>query len=182
MNPRDEDYELVARYLDGEQLTLTPAQRELADEVVADTGLVAAALVVPVPSGTLHRANVRMSAALRARRGLRRRLRWAIPAAAAAAVVLAVAVLPWGLEYQTPRVELTAGEYVEQFLKAPADDLGTRMDLLAEELADYQVRLTLGRISEFEVSLAVVEEEIEELYLGGEDEVSPEWELWGGSL
>ena len=66
--------------------------------------------------------------------------------------------------------------------KAPADDLGTRIDLLAEELADYQVRLTLGRISEFEVSLAGVEEEIEGLYLGGEDEAPPEWELWGESL
>ena len=36
MNATNEDYELVARYLDGEEVTLTAAQLALAEEVVSD--------------------------------------------------------------------------------------------------------------------------------------------------
>lgn len=106
MNTTNEDYELVARYLDGEEVTLSAAQRALAEEIVSDGRQVGGALDVPAPAGTLHRVHGRLLPVLRPRRGIWRRVRWAVPAAAAAAAILMVMLLPTGPDRQIGRAHV----------------------------------------------------------------------------
>lgn len=182
MNTTNEDYELVARYLDGEEVTLSAAQRALAEEIVSDGRQVGGALDVPAPAGTLHRVHGRLLPVLRPRRGIWRRVRWAVPAAAAAAAILVVMLLPSGPERRVPERTISAREYVEQFVNRPADELDLRADLLAEELADYHVELSLNGFWGFEMTLAGVEEGMEELFLGDHADAPPGWETWEESL
>ena len=184
MNPTHEDYDIVARYLDGERVQLTAAQQALAEEISADSELVGRALDVTVPGGVLHRVGARVAEALPGRRSRLRGFRWAMSAAAAAAVVLAVMLWPGrpGREPDPPitriAARLSAAEYVEQFLKAAPDDLDAQTKLLAEEVADYHVQMLLGEASPLDMSLASVEDEIDYLGFDAEAEGPMEWDEW----
>jgi len=178
VNATNEDYELVARYLDGEEVTLTAAQLALAEEVVSDGGQVGRALEVPSPAGTLHRVHGRMVRDLRPASRRWRRVRWAVPLAAAAAVILALVMLPGGPARTVPEPTIAAADYVDHFTSSPTQELDLQVDLLAEELADYHVRLTLNGSWSFETAVAGVEEEMEDLFLGDEADVAPMLETW----
>jgi len=180
VNATNEDYELVARYLDGEEVTLTAAQLALAEEVVSDGRQVGRALEVPSPAGTLHRVHGRMVRHLRPASRLWRRVRWAAPvaAAAAAAVILALVLLPGGPARPVPEPTIAAADYVDHFTRSPTQELDLRVDLLAEELAVYHVRLALNGSWEFETAVAGVEEEMEDLLLGDEADAAPMLETW----
>lgn len=171
MNPRHEDYERVGRWLDGEPVELTDAQRALAEEVAADAAALGPALDVSLPAGALHRAHGRLKRALPRRRRWQP-LRWAAAAAAAAAVTLAV-VLGRGGNGMQP------SEYLECFLQAPAGELDDRADALADELAEYQVQLTLNGEWPTAVAFTGLEGEVEDLFF---EETTPagqeEWESW----
>ena len=88
MKPANEDYELAARWLDGEAVELTGRQRALVDEIAVDAEAVGLALDVRLPPGTLHR----VAAGLRPVRPQARVLKWRITQAVAAAAVIAVAL------------------------------------------------------------------------------------------
>lgn len=181
MNATNEDCELVARYLDGEEVTLTAAQLALAEEVVSDGRQVGRALEVPSPAGTLHRVHGRMVRDLRPASRLWRRARWAaLPAAAA--VILALVLLSGGPARHVPEPTIAAADYVDHFSRSPTQELDLRVDLLAEELADYHVRLALNGSWAFETALEGVEEEMDDLFLGGEADEAPMLELWEESL
>ena len=182
MNATNEDYELVARYLDGEEVTLTAAQLALAEEVVSDGRQVGRALEVPSPAGTLHRVHGRMVRGLRPASRLWRRVRWAAPLAAAAAVILALVLLPGGPAGTVPGPTIAAADYVDHFTRSPTQELDLRVDLLAEELADYHVRLALNGSWAFETAVAGVEEEMDDLFLGDETDAAPMLETWEESL
>ncbi len=184
MNPTETDYELVARHLDGEEVTLTVAQQALAEEIAGDAEPVAAALDVAMPSGALHRVGARTARALR-RSGMWRRVAWSVPVAAAAAGVVVMALLlpPQGPTTTPPPVRptMTAAEYIS-LLESPADDIDARVGLLAEEVADYHVRLALGESGPLDLSLLGVEEEIEGFFLGDEVAEPMGPDLWEESL
>lgn len=59
MRPSDEQYERVARYLDGESVSLSDAGRALADEIRRDETRLGGMLDVAVPPETLARAERR---------------------------------------------------------------------------------------------------------------------------
>lgn len=85
------DYDQVARWLEGEPVDLTDAQRDLVRQVLADEAAVGAQLDVCVPSGAL----ARLANAAAIRRHHRLRIgRWvAAGTALAAAVLLGVVLL-----------------------------------------------------------------------------------------
>ena len=178
MNTTNEDYELVARYLDGEEVTLTAAQLALAEEVVSDGREVGRALEAPSPAGTLHRVHGRMVRDLKPARRLWRRVRWAAPLATAAAVILAMVFLPGAPTRLVPEPTIAAADYVDHFTTSPTQELDLRVDLLAEELADYHVRLALNGSWEFETAVAGVEEEMDDLLLGDETDAAPMLDTW----
>ena len=162
MKLTERDYECVGRWLDGQELELTPAQRALAEEIVADAGVVGPALDVALPPGTLHRAQARMVGLGRFRR---RRLPWV--AAAAAAVAIAVGL--WALIGANGSGTISPQQYVEAFLQDPGEGLDARVELLAEEMADYQVRLALGELWPLEMALQGLEEDVGEFDPRGRD-------------
>lgn len=176
MAPTNEDYELVARFLDGEPVELTPAQREIADAMATSEALVGAALDAAPPAGALHRVHSRIRAELAPRRSPRRWARWVPAAAAAAAAVFALALLT-----TTPPQANALGEaeYVEAFLQGPAGELDEEVRGLIEEVATYQVELSLGDPVPLEIAFDGLEHELGETA----EEVDPAaWELWEESL
>ena len=179
MNTPDEDYELVARRLDGEEVVLTPAQRALAEGIAADAEKVGPALEVSVPPGTLHRVSARVSSTLSrtegrqaaaARAPARKKwLRW-VGAAAAAAVVVAALLLPLSPEKPDTSSQAPTHAAVDMSdLVRTIDEFDARVEVLAEELADYRVRLALDEDFSAELALVGLEEEMTEFLLD-EDE------------
>ena len=162
MNPSEKDYARVGRRLDGEDVELTAAQRALAREVAADAEKVGLLLDVKLPPGLLHRLHGRMVDAGRTRlRG-----RWLRRAgAAAAAVVIAGAVFT--LIRTRGGNGISPQQYVETFLRLPAEELDARVELLAEEVADYRMQLCLGEACPLEMALQGLEEEMGQFDPGG---------------
>jgi len=93
-------------------------------------------------------------------------------------VVLAVMLAPPADPPKQPTVQLSADEYVDQFLNAPVDEWETRAGLLAEEVADYHVRLALGEPWSLDLDITRVEEEITGFGLAVEEEAPTEWDAW----
>ncbi len=175
MAPTNDDYERIGRFLDGEPVELTPAQREIADAMAASEAPVGAALDAAPPAGALHRVHARIRTELARGRSPRRWARW-VPAAAAAAAVFALALLT-----TTPPEANTLGEaeYVEAFLQGPAGELDEEVRGLIEEVATYQVELSLGDPVPLEIALDGLEHELGETA----EEADPDaWELWEESL
>jgi hypothetical protein len=172
MSATQEDYERIGRRIDGEDVDLTEAQRALAEEIAADEAGVGAALAVSLPGGTLHRVSARVRRALPGRRRARA-VRWAAAAAAVAAAVAMAALLTTDTNGVEP------SEYVAHFLHAPSGELEARADMLADELAEYQVHLAVGDEWGLEVAVNGLEQELGEL-IPAEDPAA--WELPEGSL
>ena len=174
MAAANDDFERVARWLDGEDVELTAEQRALAEEVLADEAALAGALEVAPPPGVLHRVQAGLVRGP-VRRPLRRRY-LAVLSAAAAVVATVLALWLVGRSSMGPATP----EYVEQFLEPPAAALDARVDALAEELADAQVRLALGDEWPVETAVAALAEELGELI--ADEGAAGTWELWEESL
>jgi hypothetical protein len=141
MNALEQEYELVARRLDGEDVQLTPAQQALADEIAADQARVGPLLAPPLPAGLLHRVHARLTA--RPAR-LAPRVAWARwgVVAAAAVILLAVAFLSRGpARSNSP---MSAADYISAFLHTPGSELEMQAEMLSNEMDNYQVELALG--------------------------------------
>ena len=164
MNQSERDYELAGRWLDGEDVELSGAQRALAEEIAAGVERVGEALDAEVPSGALHRVHVRF---VRTRRGRARSswARWA--AAAAAAVLIGAGVVILTLPGRPVGEGTSPSAFVESFLQEPLEDVDVRADLLSEELADYQVELSLYQAWPLEMSFQELEEEVGQFDLDG---------------
>ena len=115
---------------------------------------------------------------LKPARRLWRRVRWAAPLATAAAVILAMVFLPGAPTRLVPEPTIATADYVDHFTTSPTQELDLRVDLLAEELADYHVRLALNGSWEFETAVAGVEEEMDDLLLGDEADAAPMLDTW----
>ncbi len=164
MNTNNEDYELIARRLDGEEVELTDAQQALADEISADADAVGRAMDVSLPGGTLHRISARIRQSHIDRRPARLWLRWA--AAAAAVIVAAVLWWPSGPD-DVSRPKPFPPANGEQFVynTVADDDLDLRVETLSDELADARTALLLDEDFTTELAMASFEQEMDELML-----------------
>ncbi len=76
----------------------------------------------------------------------------------AAAVVIAAGALTLILTSRDNGI--SPRQYVETFLRAPTEELDARVELLAEEVADYQMQLSLSEAWPLEMALQGLEEEV----------------------
>ena len=96
MDMNEKQYERIARYLDGENIVLSPDERAVAEELHHTEALVGKALNVALPADALQRALRQRHVSVQFRS--RRTLRFILPAAAAvaaAAIVLLAFSLLW---------------------------------------------------------------------------------------
>ena len=182
MAPSPEDYESVARRLDGERVELTDAQQALAGEISANAAGLAPALDVPLPAGLLHRVQARALPASSVPR-LRGWPRWAAVAAAVAVVVGAALTWRAPAPPATPTLMISAQTYVEEFTKTPAPALEARVRVLEEEIADTRASLALADSLDLDISLAGLEEEFGDTLVDEPgNRVDALWQEWFGSM
>lgn len=139
MTTNEIDYERIARWLDGEEVRLTDAERAAAEGIRRDEARVGAALDVSPQTGALAKAR----RALPKRRPPRavRILHWAAPlTAVAAAIVLAVVFSRGPVDPGAGEPPEDADVSVEVLAGAAADsvtggELGEELDSLEAELA-----------------------------------------------
>ncbi len=177
MSTKNEDYELIGRWLDGEDIDLTADQRALAEDITADAERVGPALDVHMPAGTLHRVNARLIQACDGagrphKSGRLVWLRWSAAAAAVAAAVIIAAVLfqptaPVGPD--TPDRPIAGmGANDEMFVYNILDDedgWDVRAETLGEEMTDCRASLALNEDFPAALALAEMEYELEEFIL-----------------
>ena len=174
MKPADEDYELAARWLDGEAVELAGEQRALVDELAADAEAVGSALDVRLPPGTLHR----VAAGLRPVRPQPSVLKWRIPLAAAAAAVIAVALgMLWLGSGETPKpTGIAVDDYVRELARSPAPGLGAEIDALETDLASAHACVVLGEPWDLEVAVADLADQVEQAF--AEDQAAEDEAAW----
>ena len=85
-----EQFDRVARWLDGEQIQLTDSERELADDFLRSENTLGAA-AIPLPSQADQRAHRRVAAALRGVR-IRKRVRLAFMSGVSAAAMIVISL------------------------------------------------------------------------------------------
>lgn len=139
----DEQYERVARWLDGDAVELTAAESALAEEIRAEEARLGDALQAAPPMVAMARARVRMIAA--AARPRWHAVRWGLSGAAAAAAVLVAASLLWWGGAQPQRMPggapLTADMLSEAYMP---ESQNVDLDLIADELSDMQAEMVVG--------------------------------------
>ncbi len=173
----DDQYERLARWLDGEAVELTAAERDTAEEVRRDEAHLAKVFGVAAPRVSLDRARRRLIAEL----SRPRRLVWRIAlaaSAAAAAILLAVILMTQGTpgERTTTVAKPTppppaideARLYVAAAREMTAPDeidfLGRDLDELAADIVmASDPALTTGGALELQIDS--LEREIDEFYL-----------------
>ena len=177
MNITPEDYDLIARWLDGEPLELTEEQHAVAQEISKLSSPVYDVLDVQVPAGVLHRVNARLKQALaeqQRQRSKTGRIGWLI--AAAAAVIIAVSIWlflllgPGGT--QAPRFaqhQPIAQNDAREFIYTDDDSIEMQIERLSHELANYRAELTIGENFPDEIVLAGIEQEIQDVIFGQDD-------------
>ena len=92
---QDNQFERLGRYLDGEDVELTPADRELLDEFTRNEAEISSQLDVELPDGAIQRARRRMNAALLARPQSTWAFKLVGAAGMAAALILGIGLF-WG--------------------------------------------------------------------------------------
>ncbi|HET6430359.1 MAG TPA: hypothetical protein VFJ30_18235 [Phycisphaerae bacterium] len=171
MAPTHDNYEQVARFLDGEPVSLTPPQRALAEEIAAAERSLGAKLDADLPPAALHRIYQRIQTALPSRRPAWRRARW-VSATAAVAAALAFALL-WQPQTESRPEGLARAEYVQAFLDVPEGGLEAEVRELSEEVAEYHVGLSVGETVGLEIAVDALELEL------GETAEEPDPDVWG---
>lgn len=181
MERHEVQFERIARWLDGEQVELTPQQREAAEDIRRDEAALRAELDVPVPSAMMDRARRRMMAELA--RPTHRAV-WARRAGAALAVAAAI-LLAFVAIWQPPertaptrangRVEVPLEVVIEKMAE-PARNVD--LDLLAQQVAELEADIAYSMKvppSCMDLQTDALQQEIEEFWL----EDSPSWPLEG---
>ena len=163
-----EHYERVARYLDGEDVRLDEAERELSEQIRRDERLLAA-LDVGLPAPAAARARRRMVAALARPGGRVRWLRWVVgvEAAAVAALLLVavtLAIVSRGPEGpRAPVVVPTSVLIASTEFSAQSD-----LDILARQLDELEAELaTSVPISDGDVEIDSLERDVQDFLLNG---------------
>lgn len=170
---REEQYERIARYLDGEPIELTTVEREAVTDLhLCDREL--PPLEVPVPPGAMERARRRLvAAAARPHAGRTRWWAWTGGAIAAAAVVaLAVgAWIAWQPKPQTPAPPATAVTAPANVFVAAMEDSDAQSEIAAVQVYvedmddDVIVDRAAPTVEPVDVEIESLEDEIENLLL-----------------
>jgi hypothetical protein len=174
VNPSQQQYEDIARYLDGEDVPLSPPLKELAEQIRRDEQTVGPGLDVATPPAAMDRARSRMLAELArpTRRAWGRWIAGASAAAAAAVVVLALWLTPEARH--DPAAGLAGAEpSVDQFAYALAEDPEDEMFREAvQDVEDLQLQLALGPVvtpmvgvDELDADLERTQRELQDLLL-----------------
>jgi hypothetical protein len=168
MNPSEEQYADIARWLDGEDMELSPQQRVIASEIQRGERDLGVMLDVPVSPQAMDRARRRLGEELtRSRRRIVRigYLGGAV-AAAAAVIILAVVALWEGPAPPRPDEKEVAQtvSYEELFREPSPGDV--ELDLLGTQIDELEADVTFsfGR-STMDVSLNALQREIDEFWL-----------------
>ncbi len=178
MSVPNDSFGRVGRWLDGEDVRLSPQERALADEIRQDLGAVGSALDAAPPPGVLHRVHGRLSRRLRRRSLAGRALAGA--ALAAAAVVLAATLWPGqpgrsGGQRARGVLAEVPGEWV---VESPPDALDAQVEALSEDIADLQVALSLGDDWPFETAVSAIEDDLESVRPDEIQPLAPPGEPW----
>jgi len=124
----EQQYERIARWLDGRDVALSDAERRVAEQIRDDETFVGAMADVAPPEAALDRASRRMTAAL-ARPSPWRRVGWFVTAAAvAAAIIVVAAMLMYGPGPSGPTPERIPGERIV------IDSPGVPIDVMIREM------------------------------------------------
>ena len=173
MNLTDKDYELIARWLDGEPIELTEDQLAVAREISAQSKAVVDAIDVPIPPGVLHRVNVRLKQALKSRKQQRgRKVAYLVAAAAIVIVVISTAIFllhrPGEVSHKSRIYHPEAG-YTAAVDYTDEDAIEAKIEQLSQELDDYSVELVVEETFPDEIVFAGIEDEIQDVILGEDD-------------
>ena len=170
----EEQYERIARWLDGEPIELSEVERAVAEEIRRDEAFVASLAPVQAPTTALDRARRRMTAEL-ARPS--HRTNWVGRFAVAAAAV-AIAVLAAWMLMSDPGTKKTPiakpgpenGEVpFEVVLEHMDDDTQLdEIDVLGDELAELRADIFLTMDEpEIDTEINALESELENVLLNG---------------
>ncbi len=169
----DEQFDNIARYLDGEQVELTDEQRRLADEIRADEASLSGALDVEMPARAMRNVRRRIADELAPPRGRRRLFyRVATSAAIAASILLATALLlrlpnPTQTNPETRHGALAAVEFIEPL----QDQTDIEIALLAGDVERLEQEVLLDSGPEVEeMELESLERDVDEFWL---DQAAP---------
>jgi hypothetical protein len=169
MQLSEHDYELIGRWLDGEPVELTAAQRAAADEIARDTAAVDLSVDPRRQHEAMDRARRRLSAEL-ARPTRRRRLSIvaAVEAVAVAAVLIFTIMVGTGID-TGPAWSLEAIIAAADEADAPdmMDLFQDEMDLIQEEMDALEAELLVDLPDEGheELELDSLQRQIDEFWL-----------------
>jgi len=168
---KDEGYERVARWLDGDGLALTAEERAVAEELRRDESAVGSLLDTPPPGRALDRARRRANVALKGRVP-----RWRVgllggAAAAAAAALVAIVLFPAPEPPPTRIAANPAPRTTGTAFLAALNALATEdeIDTLAGDLDEIAADIVLTARPELhdpvmDVRIDMLEREIDEVY------------------
>jgi anti-sigma-K factor RskA len=162
----EEQYERVARWLDGEKVKLTPPEQDATEEICRAEADLASALDAASRQASMDRARRRLAAAL-ARPQLRL---WRIGALAAAAAAVVLAAVLWHPTGQPPATapQLTPqvqrgqadGAYLAALEYFAADD---ELDIVKHDLDDLAADLALAAAPRaIDLKMEAIEKDIDE--------------------
>jgi len=143
---KDEQFDRVARWLDGEQITLADSERELADEFLSNEKALGDAPDVSLPTSADQRAHRRVAAALRGvKRYKRVRLAFMSGVSAAAMIVISLGLINLMTtgsilsDYDALAWLFDDGEHTEEVWRMPEQD--PQIALLAGDLAEIETAM-----------------------------------------
>lgn len=184
MEMTEKQYERIARWLDGQEVTLNEAERIVADEIGRDERMLASAVPADAPREALGRACRRMAAELA--RPTRRLWigRFAAAAAAAAAIIVVAALLTTTPPLRDPLPPKPPGPVmadvsIETLIEEMEESLrpGVVVQLLAGELEAIEAdMLVTAEIGDMDLQINAIEDEFDDILL---DPAAP-WSFDGG--
>jgi len=170
MEPNDQQYERIARWLDGEPVELTDEERSVAEEIRRSEGELGTILPATPPAKAMIRARRRMQAELaRPRRARMPSVRYAAVAAAAAAAILIALAMFWH-SARPGSLEIVIPPLPPDVLVAEASKVGAAVELevLEQEIDALEAEL-LTTVwpppAEMDADFDEVEQEMDEFWM-----------------
>ncbi|MDP7286966.1 MAG: hypothetical protein QGH94_03120 [Phycisphaerae bacterium] len=168
----DEQFDRVARWLDGEQILLTDTERELADDFKQSEQALGDAPAISMPAGVDQRASRRVAAALRGVR-IRRRVRLALMSGVSAAAMVCISLGLINLmttgsilsDYDSLAWLFDGGEESQNVWRMPEQD--PQLALLAGDLDEIETALFTPEPTPLPIEAPAVEDtdgDLEELW------------------
>ena len=166
MTLNDQQYERIARWLDGERVSLSEPELRAAEQIKSGEGRLGVYLDVRVPGPAIDRARSEVSAALAARGRSRRIFTYIAPAAAAAMLLIGLGVLFVMLQSPVPvEPDGRAVAAVDEagLLAALVDPDAGLLEADLEQIADDLFMASVGMYDD--AQLEQLDQELAEVWL-----------------